>query len=37
LEMGRISAGLLFARLAGERGPWRRVVLPTKLVVYALP
>jgi LacI family transcriptional regulator len=30
--MGRIAAELLFARLAGDRGPSRNVVVPTRLV-----
>jgi LacI family transcriptional regulator len=31
-ELGRIAAELLFARIAGDRRPIRRVVLPTRLV-----
>ncbi|HMG23634.1 MAG TPA: LacI family DNA-binding transcriptional regulator [Kofleriaceae bacterium] len=31
-ELGRIAAELLFARIAGDRRPFRRVVLPTRLV-----
>jgi LacI family transcriptional regulator len=31
-ELGRIAAELLFARIAGDRRPVRRVVLPTRLV-----
>jgi LacI family transcriptional regulator len=30
--LGRIAAELLFARLAGDRRPVQRVVLPTRLV-----
>jgi LacI family transcriptional regulator len=30
--LGRIAAGLLFARLGGERGPAQRVELPTRLI-----
>ncbi|MGH2409788.1 MAG: substrate-binding domain-containing protein, partial [Chloroflexota bacterium] len=33
-ELGRSAARLLFARLAGDRGPRRRTVLPTTLVSY---
>jgi LacI family transcriptional regulator len=32
-ELGRIAAELLFARIAGDRRPVQRVVLPTRLVV----
>jgi LacI family transcriptional regulator len=32
-ELGQHAARLLFARLAGELGPPRRVVLPTRLIV----
>lgn len=31
-ELGRIAAELLFSRIAGDRRPIRRVVLPTRLV-----
>jgi LacI family transcriptional regulator len=31
-QMGRAAANLLFARLAGEKSPPRRVVLPTRLL-----
>jgi len=31
-ELGRVAAELLFARIAGDRRPIRRVVLPTRLV-----
>lgn len=31
-ELGRIAAELLFARIAGDRRPIQRVVLPTKIV-----
>jgi LacI family transcriptional regulator len=31
-ELGRIAAELLFARIAGDRRPIQRVVLPTRLV-----
>jgi LacI family transcriptional regulator, galactose operon repressor len=31
-EMGRRAAELLFARLAGDRGPPQRVLLPTHLI-----
>lgn len=34
LELGRCAARLLFARLNGDRGPHRRMVLPTTLVSY---
>jgi LacI family transcriptional regulator len=34
VEMGRVGARLLLARLAGDGGPQQTVVLPTKLVVY---
>jgi LacI family transcriptional regulator len=30
--LGRAAAELLFARLDGEAGPWRRVVVPTTLI-----
>lgn len=33
-ELGRSAARLLFARLAGDRGPQHRTVLPTTLVSY---
>jgi LacI family transcriptional regulator len=32
-ELGRIAAELLFARIAGDRRPIQRVVLPTRLVL----
>jgi LacI family transcriptional regulator len=32
-ELGRIAAELLFARIAGDRRPIQRVVLPTRLVM----
>jgi LacI family transcriptional regulator len=32
-EMGRIAAGLLFRRLAGDRGQTRRIELATRLIV----
>lgn len=31
-EMGRVAAGLLFRRLAGDHGPAQRVELPTRLL-----
>jgi LacI family transcriptional regulator len=31
-ELGRVAAQLLFSRIAGDRRPIRRVVLPTRLV-----
>jgi LacI family transcriptional regulator len=30
--LGRIAAGLLFARLTGDRGPTQRIELPTRLI-----
>ena len=35
--LGRIAAELLFARIAGDRRPVQRVVLPTRLVVRGSP
>ena len=32
-DIGRTAAELLFARLDGEAGPSRRVVVPTRLLV----
>jgi LacI family transcriptional regulator len=32
LALGRQAAELLFSRLAGDRGPVQRIVLPTRLV-----
>jgi LacI family transcriptional regulator len=34
VELGRAAARLLFARLGGDHGPCRRLVLPTSLVSY---
>jgi LacI family transcriptional regulator len=34
VEMGRVGARLLLARLAGDSSPRQTVVLPTRLVVY---
>jgi LacI family transcriptional regulator len=35
LEMGRCAAKLLLARLVGDGGPFRTIVLPSELVVRA--
>ena len=32
VEIGRRAAELLFARLDGDRGPSRRIVVPTTLI-----
>jgi LacI family transcriptional regulator len=32
-ELGRLTAELLFARLDGDVGPTRRLVVPTSLIV----
>jgi LacI family transcriptional regulator len=37
VELGRCAAQMLFARVGGDDGPLRRIVLPTSLIVHDPP